>query len=440
MKMLFIVPYTPNLIRVRPYQLIRALARRGHRLSLVTVWTSDAERSALEQLAADGVRVVADRLTIRRSLWNCLCALPGRTPLQAAFCWNPAVARRLESALRDPDLEVVHVEHLRGAHYGLRAIQVLGANDRGDRPIGSPRPVVVWDSVDCISHLFAQAARESRSLTWRLMAGLELERTRRYEAWLLNQFDRTLVTSEVDRQALLSLSRHARPITVLPNGVDLDYFVPAPGPREPATLVITGKMSYHANVTAVLHLVRDIMPHIWARRPEVRLWVVGKDPAREIRALDRRTHEELVVDGSSAFESVRPSHRGGHVSVIGSVSDIRPYLRRATLAVAPLLYGAGIQNKVLEAMACGIPVVASPQATSALAVRPGYELTVARSPEEFAWTVLSLLDAPDRRMQLAQAGRAYAEAHHGWEVIAAQLEETYRDTVDLASNEGMVTA
>ena len=123
-------------------------------------------------------------------------------------------------------------------------------------------------------------------------------------------------------------------ITVLPNGVDLDYFCPSPEPRRPATVVISGKMSYHANVTAALHLVEGIMPLVWRERPGVKVTIVGANPPRPIRQLAQRFP--------------------GQVEVTGTVPDVRPYLRRASLAAAPVPYGAGIQNKVLEAMALSL--------------------------------------------------------------------------------------
>lgn len=418
MKILFVVPYTPNLIRVRPYQLIRALARRGHQLTVLTLWTTEAERESLRQLAAGGIRVVVRRLSVQRRLWNAARGLPGRAPLQATFCVQPALARALRSLLRAPGIDVVHVEHLRGAWYGLQAVEALGADDRRAGPRGGGRPAVVWDSVDCISHLFAQAARESRGLKGRLMARLELGRTRRYEGWLAAQFDRALVASDADRRALLALSGRPAPVSVLPNGVDLAYFTPLDEPREPATLVMTGKMSYHANVTAALHLVHDIMPLVWARRPDTRVLIVGKDPAREVRA--------LATSGLAH----------GRVEVVGGVPDLRPYLRGATIAVAPVVYGAGIQNKVLEAMACGAPVVASPRAASALAVQSGRDLVLAGGPAAFAQAVLELLDAPDRCAALGRAGRTFVETHHDWTAVAAQLEQIYRDAAEVVAGAG----
>ena len=111
-------------------------------------------------------------------------------------------------------------------------------------------------------------------------------------------------------------------IAVLPNGVDLVHFNANGAPREPDTLVFSGKMSYHANETAVLHLVNEIMPLVWRKRQHVRLMIVGKDPSRAVQALAAR-HAPLVF-------------------VTGTVPDMRPYLQRSALAVVPVPYGAGI--------------------------------------------------------------------------------------------------
>jgi glycosyltransferase involved in cell wall biosynthesis len=430
MDILYIVPYTPNLIRVRPYHLVRSLARAGHRVTVATVWTTVAERADLERLAAEGVQVLACRLPFWRSGLNCVRALPTRLPLQAAYCWQPALTSAVRRALRTSRFDVVHVEHLRGALYGLKAARWLATRQhsgRGDPAFGARQTAVVWDSVDCISHLFTQAARGNHGLKGRLISRLELERTRQYEAWLVGQFDRVLVTSEVDRHALLELSARSAPISVLSNGVDLDYFTPTDEPREPATLVITGKMSYHANVTAVLHLVRQIMPRVWARRPDVKVWIAGKDPAPEIRALSRWDQLGERATG------VPSSASGGRVIVTGTVADIRPYLRRATVAMAAIPYGAGIQNKVLEAMACGAPVVASRQAISALAVQPGRDVLMTDDAETSADAVLALLDAPERRQQLGRAGRAYVETNHAWDAITSQLAAIYETAVTSGS-------
>ncbi len=199
MHILFLVPYTPNLIRVRPYNLIRGLAARGHTVTVATLWSSPQERVDLQALRDAGIEVIAARLPRWRSLWNCLRALPTRTPLQAVYCWQPTLARHLQSAIRNLHPDVIHVEHLRGARYGFHL----------QSAICNLQPAIVWDSVDCISYLFEQSSRYGQGFFARVITRLELPRTRRYERWLVGQFDRVLVTSPVDRAALERLADSA---------------------------------------------------------------------------------------------------------------------------------------------------------------------------------------------------------------------------------------
>ena len=398
MKILALVPYVPNLIRVRPYNLLRYLAKQGHEITLLTLWTDERDQADIAHLKTFCHRVEALPLPRWRSLFNCVTVLPTATPLQAVYCWQPALFQQLTDMLRANNgrqpYDVVHVEHLRGVKYAAALRQAL------------PHTPIVWDSVDCISYLFRQAAEVSESPIRRLITRLELNRTARYEGQLAGLFRRVLVTSHHDRQAFLDLNpRSAETVTVLPNGVDLDYFQPDPAVvRDPATIVVSGKMSYDANAAMVTHLARHIMPQVWAERPETRLIIVGKDPTADVQALAQHPQ----------------------VTVTGFVPDLRPYLRQATMAVAPITYGAGIQNKVLEAMACETPVVASPKAASALQVTPGQELLLAEKVEEFAAAILSLLNHPEKQTELGRAGYAYVHHAHNWENIAVRLETIYQ--------------
>jgi polysaccharide biosynthesis protein PslH len=404
MRILFVVPYVPNLVRVRSYQLIRHLTARGHQVTVLTLWSNEQERADATALAQQCEQVIALHLPRWRSWWNSLRALPTAVPLQATYAWQPELARQLRQLTQLANgkhlFDLIHVEHLRGVRYGLYYRQ------NSSRQNGLP---LIWDSVDSISHLFRQTAVHGDSLSSRWLARLELERTERYEGWLTSQFDQTLVTSPTDKTALEELSPGASPpIHVLSNGVDLSYFWPSSGTtREAAGLVISGKMSYHANVSMALYLLEAIMPHVWARRPETQVTIVGKDPPRRLRA----------------------AAQNPNVTVTGEVADIRPYLRRAAVAVAPILYGAGIQNKVLEAMACATPVVATPQAVSALRIVPGQEALVAEQPAAIAEAILSLLASPEQRYQVGAAGRRYVEQNHQWSAAAGCLESIYKEAV-----------
>lgn len=409
LNILYVVPYAPTLIRVRPYNLIRFLQRAGHQVTLATLVEADAERESLAALAGEGVRVMAEPISRRQTLANALRAAPTRVPLQAVYSWQPRLAGVIRAMVREGEraglgFDVVHVEHLRGARYALDVAAWAAGNGR--------RPPVVWDSVDCISHLFEQAARSSRSLFGRLVTRLELGRTRRYEGWLVGQFERVLVTSPVDRQALIDLAAacdgrdHSARVIALSNGVDLEYFTPAAGAREPATIVFTGKMSYHANLTAALYLIEQVMPLVWQQRPDARLVIAGSNPPDRLSRL--------------AFD------HAGRVEVTGKVPDLRPYLTRATLAVAPLLYGAGVQNKVLEAMACATPVVTTTRAVMGLRPEGLPHCAIADTPQAFADAVTALLADAGRRQRAGEAGRRYVEMYHNWPAIASDLAAVYQ--------------
>jgi glycosyltransferase involved in cell wall biosynthesis len=244
------------------------------------------------------------------------------------------------------------------------------------------------------------------------MALADIARTRRYEAAYLERFAQVLVTSPEDRWALKSLAvlagQPTGAISVIPNGVDLDYFAPYEGRREAATIVLSGKMSYHANHSAAIFLLRQIMPLVWRERRDVRVMVVGASPAPAI-------HRFAADD---------------RVSVTGYVPDLRPYLSLATLAVCSIPYGVGIQNKTLEAMALGTPVITSRQTTAALAALPGRDLLVADGPADFAAQILNLLVNPARQRALALAGRAYVEQHHAWHASLDRLEQVYALATD----------
>jgi glycosyltransferase involved in cell wall biosynthesis len=399
MRIAYIVPYVPNRIRTRPYNLIRYLSRLGHEVDVFTVGSSDRDFDDAQELRSKCRQVYYYHLPLWRSLVNSLIAVPSDRPLQSVYSWHRGLADHLNGIFSGnnnlPNYDVVHVEHLRGSEYGV----YLKSKFPGLR--------VVWDSVDCISHLFEQASGRSRSFFGRFVTRFELRRTRLAEGRLLGRFDHVLSTSSMDREALLALApdgMKSAPISVLSNGVDQDYFQPNNNiQRDPETLVFSGKMSYHANISMVMYLAREVMPRIWQKRPGVRLVVVGKDPSAAVRKL---SYNPLIV-------------------VTGTVDDIRYYLWKATVAVVPLVYGTGIQNKILEAMATGTPVITTSNALRSLGAVPGREIMIADSPEEFSEGVLRLIENRRAQRELGEAGCRYIQKNHSWNDVARNLADIY---------------
>jgi sugar transferase (PEP-CTERM/EpsH1 system associated) len=394
MRILFLAPYIPSLIRVRPYHFVRELARR-HEVS-VLVSGSPGDRADIEALRQMCVSVDVVPLQLSRQLASCAQAAVHGEPLQGAACQSPELAQRLWSLLDRQQFDVVHIEHLRAAHL------------MHNLPSAQP---MVFDAVDCISLLQQRTLHSSHSRLQRWLARLELQRTRAYEAKLLSRSPATIVSAPEDAAALQELAPDCQ-VRVIANGVDLDYFQPLAVASEPATIVFSGRMAYHANVSAALYFVHQVLPLVKATHPDVRCRIVGSHPPARLRAL-----------------SSDPS-----IEVTGHVADIRQTLGRATLSVCPVTVKVGIQNKILEAMAMGVPVVTTPAGARGLLAEDGQELLIGNGPAELAQHIGCLLTNTRRRAELAQRGRAYVERHHRWSSAAQQLDAVYSSVIDLASN------
>ncbi len=385
MRVLFVVPYVPSRIRVRPYEFIRTLAQ-SHHVEVACLVSGADEAGDLPALRAVCAAVHPVPHPSLPAAMRVLRHGARGLPLQAAWAMSPALKSAVESMAQRFDL--IHVEHLRGAATSL---------DTGDVP-------VVWDAVDCISLLLDEMARAPQRAPVRLLRAIERPRTRRYEAHLLQRFANVIVTSARDAAALWDLRSHgSTTITIIPNGVDLAYFQPQPERRTAYEVIFTGKMSYHANHTAVRAFVRDVWPNVHSALPTARFLVVGSDPPRDIAALD----------GSMG------------ITVTGRVPDIRPYLARAAVAVAPLVYGVGNPNKVLEAMAMAVPVIATPPAVTAICAGAD-DGVIVRERSAMARTLLHMLRTPSYAASLGRNGRRYVEMHHSWQRAAAHLEQVYR--------------
>ncbi len=399
LRILFIAPYQPDLIHVRSFQFIRHLAKAGHLITLV-YFDRKENTTPSAQLKTLCEKIYPFSLPVYKSLLNYLVAIPTQKPLQVMHGFQKQMYEQILSLAgsTNPPYDAIHFEHIRSVIYGVKLFEEIASS-------GIP---YIWDSVDSITHLFSQAAEKHPNWMMRKLLALETQRTSRYEPKAASKFNQVLVTSQKDKQVFSNLLKNENltaAITILQNGVDLEYFTPMEKElRKADTLVISGKMSYHANENMVHKFVLEILPLIWKEKPATKLTVVGQNPSPKIQAYAQDSR----------------------INITGWVEDIRPYLRQATAAVAPLTYGAGIQNKILEAMACETPVVATCIATQALHAVNEEDILVSDDTHQFANYVLSLLNDQQLAAKIGQAGRQYVEKYHSWDVSAKDLEKIYR--------------
>ena len=385
MNVLVIAPYIPSRIRVRPFHLIGGLARR-HDVHVIALRDADESRlPGLEEIAGyvREIRIVPHSKL--RGMLQSLMALGTRTPMCAAYCRSRRMQAVIEEVISARRFDIVHLEHLRAAHFA---------------PLGQGIPVV-FDSVDCLTGLFAQLVRSQGALGGRLVAAEEAWKLRRYEPRTLRRFDRVLVTSDSDREELLRLEP-ALDVDVVPNGVDIDHFAPQGAQRKPARLVFSGKMSYAPNVEAVLWFAENVLPPLARKFRDLEFIIVGSNPPPSVAALAR-------IPG---------------VSVTGYVEDMRPHLDSAAIAVAPMQTAVGIQNKILEAMAMALPVVA----TSAAAGTFGRDcpgILEANSSGEMERIISGLIESPAEAVETGRRGRAEVASRFSWAHSVELLESAY---------------
>ncbi len=398
-RILFVTPYIPSRIRVRPFNLIKQLST-VHEISLVSLLVEDYERAIVKSIEEYCVSVDLVPLPKWQSYANCLLALPTLTPLRVAYYRSPAFVRRIKEVIHRQKIEVVHGELIKV----VPALKGVLADENIP---------VLYDSVDCISSFLQQELDTARIPLKKAFVYSELLKMRRYEQRELVDFDQLIITSAFDQEQLGRLTGQPQNIQVVSNCVDSDYFAPWTGPRTADSLVFCAKLDYFPNAQAILHFCEKTLPLIWKQRPQVRLTIVGSNPPPAVRAL--ATDERITVTGY--------------------VPDTRPYLGTASVALAPLLVAAGTQFKILEALAMSTPTVTAPRCCHALGAQDGVHLLVAEGPQSYADAIVRLLDDPQLAQRLGKAGRLFVTEHYSWASAASILDRLYNSIA--AARRGM---
>jgi glycosyltransferase involved in cell wall biosynthesis len=279
------------------------------------------------------------------------------------------------------------VQHLRMSPY---------LKDRKDLPR-------ILDLPDAFSLYWERRKKMQRNLPRRIFENIEQRRVLKYEA-VTKDYNLSLVCSNEDLDYLKEVHRMDN-IKLLPNGVDLDLF--KAGGHDYGhnhTLLFTGNMDYAPNVDAVVYFTEEILPLVRTRFPDTKFIIAGQRPVAKVQAL--------------ASE---------YVQVTGFVKDLAKVYNEASVVVAPLRFGAGTQNKVLEAMAMGVPVVCSHIGFKGLGIQSGEGAVMQTEPGRFAETIVELLSSADMRRDVGARGVEIIHSRFGWDVIASVLEGYLRE-------------
>ena len=373
--------------KIRSYQILKALARR-HSVNLFTFYAA-TPIDHHSQLRQEFTRVtclplnIPKRRTLREAIGYGRRLLSG-LPYTISKFSNSKVERLVRQLISNdlPDIVVCDF--------------VFAAN------------AIPWD-ISIPKILFAHNVEASiwkhhwrlaENHVWKAICRREYRTMERFERLCINQADHVLTVSEHDRGIFSQMIDGSR-ISVIPTGVDVNYFRPSPESEKPNTIVFSGSMDYMPNEDGILYFMRHIWPHIREQIPGVSLCVVGRRPSRRLMEFAKRQNG---------------------IQITGDVDDIRPYVHRSSVYIVPLRIGSGTRLKIFEAMAMGKAIVSTTIGAEGLPIQDGREIVLADEPEEFARAVGALLQDQVRRRQLGQAARELVEHKYSWNSVARNFE------------------
>ena len=372
------VPYPPDRgDRIRTWNILKFLARRAD-VDLACLTDEPIPPTSRTALRRTARRVaVIPHTGLRRYAGGALSMMGGRTITEGLFSSN--LLRRTVRAWNE------------GTRYDAAIASSSGVAGYVLPPVLRTNGRVWLDLIDVDSQKWLDYSKVSR---WpmSLVYGSEGRRLRSLEARLSRKVDRMLVVTEAERELFGSFCESAS-VHVVGNGVNTDYFAPSDVPSTPFSCVFVGVMNYRPNIDAVCWFVREVWPALRSRFPQATFNIVGKSPGPEVIALG--------------------SVNGVHVT--NAVPDVRPWLHKAGCVVVPLRIARGVQNKVLEAMACGRPIVCSSAPLQGLDVEPGLQLLSADSIDEWVQSIACVFEDRQRARDLGIAANAWVQMNHRWD-------------------------
>ena len=368
-------PYPPKRGgKIRPFNMIRHLTARGHKVTVCSLSRSPQETEEAQGIAPHCEAFEIGQVREWAQMARMVVRLPVPTPSSMGYFYSPELARRIDA-------------HLQSKHWDLVFVHCSSVAQYVSSVTGLPK---ILDFGDMDSQKWLEYANYKPfplSMGYRLEGAKMLAAEKR----LARQFDLCTATTRAEWETLNGYGTGAD-TDWFPNGVDAEFFCPVDEPYDAQTISFIGRMDYYPNQECMSRFCEQVWPLLRQQRPAMQLLIVGADPSPAMRKLGE-------LPG---------------VTVTGSVPDVRPFIRKSALMVAPLNIARGTQNKILEAMAMGVPVVTSTIAAGGVDAQSEEHFLVADTPQDYAQAVLRIVDNPQERSRLSAAGRQRMLTNHAW--------------------------
>lgn len=392
MKILMLTPYLPYPLlsggQIRTYNLLKKMAKL-HDITLFALIKNDDEKQYIKELEKYCHKVrVFKRSSKPFTLKNIFKTAFSSYPFLVIRNHVGEVIDAIREEIETNQYDLIHAE----------TFYMMPHIPETEIPV-----ILVEQTIEYLGYeSFAQGTK------WQILRpffNLDIKKIKYWEKYYWQTCNQLVTMSEDDQKFIEKEVGHKTPITVVANGVDTAWFAENKFKKKTTpTLLSVGTFKWLPNIEAVKFLVNQVWPLIKAKRPDVKLWVVGNAPTEEI--LDY-------------------AHKDAQIEVSGRVPDIREAFSGAHILLAPVFSGKGTRYKILEAMASGTPIIATGIAVEGLGVKNGEEVLIANDAQTMADTALSLLDDQNLQKKLSRRGQTFVSQNFDWDLIAQKLDEVY---------------
>ena len=357
--------------KLRAFHQLRILSKH-HSIHLCALHEEELEESWVSEVKQYCTELKTIRISKASQALSLGFSLLGKEPFQVAYFYQSAAQKQVLDCIKQWKPEAIYCQLLRTAKYVENVKDI---------------PKII-DFQDAFSKGIERRL-ETDSWYFKPVLRSELRRLNQYEQHVFKEFDHCTIISEQDRDQLPFEQRND--VVIVRNGVELDDFKPSSDSKS-VEVLFAGNMGYPPNVEGAIFLEKEVMPLVRMKIPTAKLMLAGARPDQKVKDLASELTE-----------------------VTGWVDDIRDCYAKAKVFVAPMMIGTGLQNKLLEAMAMEIPCVTSTLANNAIQAKPDEEILIAKSPNEYAEHILSLLADRTKSDSIAQSGHSLVSEHFSWE-------------------------
>ncbi len=395
MNILFLAPRIPLPAdtggKIRTLNILKQLSQKAS-VTLLAFTFEDQDKTNAQELMKLGITVEMVPMSTDTVLQKITGVLLSRIPYSIRKYASPEMEQKFKELTTNNHYDAIHIDHLHMAHY-----------------ISSNIPSVL-DEHNVEYKILERCVPVERSLMKKLVFQNQTSKMKDFETQALRKFYACTCCSNDDKDILDNLSQKTVPVHSIPNGVDLGFFrTDKTNVQEMEnSIVFTGSMDWLPNDDAITYFCDAILPLIWQKDPQIKLYVVGKKPSASVKKL---------------------SQSDPRVIVTGRVDDVRPYVERSRIFIVPLRIGGGTRLKILEAMSMRKAIVSTTIGAEGIECQDGLNIALADTPESFAAKIIELSKDPNRVSAMGQKGHELVTQKYDWNIIGEKLITIYKEAI-----------